>query len=119
MSGNRIVVYDRAGDGTLSQAGTYATGGNGGVATPGTESDRLASQGSLVYDRDHRLLMAVNAGSDTISAFRVHGDRLRLADVLPSGGQFPASIAVHGDLAYVLNSGAPESSRGSGSTGMA
>src|SRR5262245_19681178 len=50
VSGNRIVVYDRADDGTLSQAGTFATGGNGGVATPGTESDRLASQGSLVFD---------------------------------------------------------------------
>ena len=28
-----------------------------------------------------------------------------LVDVAPSGGQFPASIAVHDDLAYVLNSG--------------
>ena len=34
MSGNHIVVYDRASDGTLSQAGTYATGGNGGAAAP-------------------------------------------------------------------------------------
>jgi 6-phosphogluconolactonase (cycloisomerase 2 family) len=47
----------------------------------------------------------VNAGSNTISAFRVHGDRLRLLDVEPSGGQFPASIGVHRDLAYVLNAG--------------
>src|SRR5262245_1865173 len=35
--GNRILVYDRNADGTLSQAGAYATGGNGGVAAPGTE----------------------------------------------------------------------------------
>ncbi|TMK95915.1 MAG: lactonase family protein [Actinobacteria bacterium] len=47
----------------------------------------------------------MNAGSDSVSAFRVHGDRLDLEDVLPSGGQFPASIAVHGDLVYVLDSG--------------
>jgi 6-phosphogluconolactonase (cycloisomerase 2 family) len=105
LSGNQIAVYDRGHDGRLTRVATYPTGGLGGAAAPGTESDHLASQGSLVYDRDHRLLMAVNAGSDTISAFRVHGDRLRLADVLPSGGQFPASIAVHGDLAYVLSSG--------------
>jgi 6-phosphogluconolactonase (cycloisomerase 2 family) len=105
LTGNQIAVYDRGADGRLTRAGTYPTGGLGGNAAPGTESDRLASQGSLVYDREHRLLLAVNAGSDTVSAFRVHGDRLRLVDVVPSGGQFPASIAIHGELAYVLNSG--------------
>jgi 6-phosphogluconolactonase (cycloisomerase 2 family) len=104
-TGNQIAVYDQGRDGTLTRVGTYATGGLGGVAAPGTESDPLASQGSLVLDQEHRLLLAVNAGSDTVSAFRVRGDRLKLRDVLPSGGQFPASIAVHGDLAYVLNSG--------------
>ena len=49
VSGNKIVVFDRAADGSLTQAGVYATGGNGGIAAPGTESDHLASQGSLVY----------------------------------------------------------------------
>jgi 6-phosphogluconolactonase (cycloisomerase 2 family) len=86
-------------------AGTYATGGNGGTAAPGTESDHLASQGSLVYDAAHQLLLAVNGGSDSVSAFRVRGDRLQLESVVPSGGRFPASIAVHGRLVYVLNSG--------------
>ena len=105
LSGNRIAAYDRRPDGQLVRAGTYSTGGLGGNVAPGTASDRLGSQGSLVYDRDHRLLLAVNAGSNTVSAFRVHGDRLRLVDVEPSGGQFPASIGVHRDLAYVLNSG--------------
>src|SRR5215212_3280095 len=105
LNGNRIVVFDRAADGRLTEAGAYATGGNGGAAAPGTESDRLASQGSLVYDAGHRLLFAMNAGSDTLSVFRVHGDRLQLRDVLPSGGDFPASVAVHEDLVYVLNAG--------------
>jgi hypothetical protein len=50
-------------------------------------------------------LLAVNAGSDSISAFKVQSDRFNLLDVLPSGGQFPASIAVHGNLVCVLNSG--------------
>ena len=66
-TGNSIVVYDRASDGHLTQAGRYATGGNGGVAAPGTESDHLGSQGSLVYDAADRLLIAVNAGSDSVS----------------------------------------------------
>jgi 6-phosphogluconolactonase (cycloisomerase 2 family) len=103
--GNRIAVYDRGADGTLTPAGTYATGGLGGVALPGTESDHLASQGSLVYDAVHDVLIAVNAGSDTVSTFGVDGDTLSLENVVPSGGQFPASIAVNGDLVYVLNSG--------------
>ena len=55
-SGTRIVVYNRGDDGRLTPAGAYATGGNGGTATPGTESDHLASQGSLVYDDRQDLL---------------------------------------------------------------
>src|SRR5947209_12746660 len=66
-SGNQIVVYDRAGNGQLTRAGTYATGGNGGIAQPGTELDHLASQGSLVYDSADQLLIAVNAGSNSVS----------------------------------------------------
>lgn len=105
LSGNRIVVYDRRPNGQLVYAGSYVTGGKGGAALPGTESDRLASQGSLVYDKPHGQLLAVNAGSNTVSAFHVRGDRLALEGVWSSGGEFPASIGVHGDLAYVLNSG--------------
>lgn len=111
-TGNEIVVFDRAANGRLSQAGTYATGGNGGVAAPGNESDHLASQGSLAYDWRHSLLFAVNAGSDTVSTFKVRGDRLRLTGVVPSGGGFPASVAVSGNLVYVLNSGGPGTLQG-------
>jgi hypothetical protein len=101
-SGNRVVAYYRAPDGTLSPAGSYATGGLGGVLA-GSVVDHLASQGSLSYDPGHGLLYAVNAGSDTISVFAVNGDRLTLRQVLSSGGSFPVSVAVHGDLVYVLN----------------
>jgi DNA-binding beta-propeller fold protein YncE len=101
-SGNQVVAYYRASDGTLSPAGTYATGGLGGVLA-GSVVDHLASQGSLSYDPGHALLYAVNAGSDTISVFAVNGDRLALRQVLSSGGSFPVSVAVHGDLVYVLN----------------
>jgi len=102
-SGNAIAVYRRAHDGQLTRVGTYGTGGLGGAALPGTESDRLASQGSLALD--HHLLIALNAGSNTVSAFRAHGPHLELVSVLPSGGRFPASVGIHDDLAYVLNSG--------------
>ena len=82
----------------------YATGGNGGVAE-GAPSDPLASQGSLVTADHGRILLAVNAGSDTVSLFRISGDHLKLRQVISSGGSFPASIAVHGKLVYVMNAG--------------
>jgi hypothetical protein len=103
LDGNHVAVFERGGDGLLTPAGSYATGGNGGAAAPGTVSDRLASQGSLVYDDG--LLFAVNAGSDSVSVFKAQGSRLQLADVVPSGGDFPASVAVNDDLVYVLNAG--------------
>jgi len=111
LAGNQVVAYRRAGDGTLSLAGTYATGGLGGQLA-GSAVDHLASQGSLGYDARHGLLYAVNAGSDTVSVFAVRGDRLALRQVIGSGGAFPVSVAVHGDLVYVLNAEAGGSVHG-------
>jgi 6-phosphogluconolactonase (cycloisomerase 2 family) len=101
-SGNQIVVYHRAADGALSQSGVYATGGLGGVLA-GSVVDHLASQGSLQLGRPAGLLFAVNAGSNTISVFAVRGTHLNLIQVIGSGGTFPVSIALRGDLVYVLN----------------
>ena len=103
LGGNTIAVYDRNPGGTLTAAGSYATGGAGGQLD-GSVVDHLASQNSLVYDADAGELFAVNAGSNTVSVFEVDGDRLHLRQVIASGGTFPSSIAVHGDLVYVLNS---------------
>jgi len=102
VAGNTVVAYDRNADGTLSQAGSYDTGGLGGVLT-GSVVDHLASQGSLALDRSHHTLYAVNAGSDSVTVFGVDGDRLTRRAVVPSGGAFPVSVAVHGNLVYVLN----------------
>ncbi len=101
-SGNEVVAYHRAGDGTLTEVAAYSTGGLGGILV-GSVVDHLASQGSLALDQSAGLLVAVNAGSNTISVFAVHGDRLRLRQVLGSGGTFPVSVAISGNLVYVLN----------------
>ena len=101
-AGNAVAAYHRAADGTLTPAGSYATGGLGGVLA-GSVVDHTASQGALAYDRSLGLLIAVNPGSNTISVFHVTGDRLSLRQVLSSGGTFPVSVTVHGDQAYVLN----------------
>jgi DNA-binding beta-propeller fold protein YncE len=103
-AGNAVIVFARGEDGRLSEVGTYPTGGRG-AAQPGAVVDPLASQGSLTFDRAHRLLYAVNAGSDTITVFAVQGRRLQRMQVLPSGGHLPVSISQAGDLVYVLDAG--------------
>jgi 6-phosphogluconolactonase (cycloisomerase 2 family) len=102
VAGNTVVAYHRAADGTLAQAGSYPTGGAGGVLA-GSVVDHQASQGSLGYDRRDGLLLALNAGSNSVSVFGVSGDRLTPRQVLSSGGAFPVSVTVHGGLVYVLN----------------
>jgi len=101
-AGNQVVAYHRGTSGALSLAGTYPTGGLGGVLS-GSVVDHLASQGSLTYDPWHGLLYAVNAGSNTVSVFGVHGDALGLRQVIRSGGKFPVSVAVRGNVVYVVN----------------
>jgi hypothetical protein len=102
LSGNQVVAYKRSAAGTLTLAGTYNTGGLGGQLT-GSVVDYLASQGSLRYDPRQRVLIAVNAGSNTVSVFWVFGDHLFLRQVVGSGGTFPVSVAIHDNLVYVVN----------------
>jgi 6-phosphogluconolactonase (cycloisomerase 2 family) len=101
-AGNTIVAYQRTAAGGLQQVGSYPTGGDGAIL-PGSVADHLASEGSLAYDAEAGLLYAANAGSNTITVFRVSGDQLVRPQVISSGGQFPVSIAVHGSEVYVLN----------------
>jgi 6-phosphogluconolactonase len=98
---NEVVVFDRDQDGILTLKGAVSTGGSGS----GGGLDELASQGSLVLSVDHRWLLAVNAGSNEISVFRVKRDGLDLVGIFDSGGQFPVSLTVFHDLVYVLNAG--------------
>ena len=100
-AGNAVIVFRRASDGTLSSGSSFLTGGNG----LGTGADPLGSQGAVVLDQSNRLLLAVNAGSNDVSVLEVDGDTLHLVDRVGSGGTTPISVAVHGNLVYVLNSG--------------
>jgi DNA-binding beta-propeller fold protein YncE len=111
LSGNIIHVFARDAQGKLKPGGTYATGGRGGdqVDAP---TDSLASQGSLVYDHASGLLLAVNAGSGTLTSFRVEGTKLKNRRIIDTGGEFPSSIAVRGKVAYVMNAGGEGSVQG-------
>ena len=102
---NAVIAYERAADGQLTEVNSYATGGKG-ASEDGAVADPLASQGSLTYDADHRLLFAVNGGSNTVTVFAVHhGTRLQRLQTIWSGGVLPTSVSVVGRLVYVLNAG--------------
>lgn len=104
-AGNSVIVFDRAADGTLTLAGSFPTGGTGVTPPPFAKVDPLQSQGAVVLSRSGRLLFAVSAGSNQVSAFAVDGDRLDLLNTISSGGTMPVSVAVHSNLVYVLNAG--------------
>lgn len=100
LAGNSIVRYNRTSTGKLTPAGSYLTGGLGGQLA-GAQVDYLASQGSLVRNGDH--LYAVNAGSNTITSFKITATGLVREQVINSGGEFPVSIAASGRAVFVLN----------------
>src|SRR5437870_148842 len=61
-TGNAVVVLDRAANGSLTPAGSFATGGTG-------TGGGLGNQGAVGLSDDHRLLFAVNAGSNQVTSF--------------------------------------------------
>lgn len=112
---NRVIAYNRAADGELTPAGEFLTGGNGrpaGNPPAFTSFPVLDSMGpvNLGDDGDNKsCLFVVNAGSDSVSSFRVRPSGLELADQESSGGSRPASVTSTtrgpGKLVmYVLNS---------------
>ena len=103
-SGNSVEAFSRSHNGTLTAVGEFSTGGLGGKAD-GAPVDALASQGSLALVDGNKALVAVNAGSGTVSALEIHRDRLSLESVVPSGGLFPTSVTTRGSAVYVLNAG--------------
>lgn len=96
-AGNAIEAYPRTVDGALTPAGTYPTGGDGGT---------LDSGHSIAVSRDGRVVVNVNAGSNSISAFAAGPWDLHLIGTASSGGTDPDSVTIAGDdLVYVLNVG--------------
>jgi len=116
---NQVVVFSRGDDGLLTKVDAVSTGGKGS----GGGIDPLASQGALVLvddddnhrgwrhhgwkHHDHGMLLAVNAGSNDVSVFRAGDKGIQLRDRVGSGGSFPVSLTVFGDMVYVLNNGTP------------
>jgi 6-phosphogluconolactonase (cycloisomerase 2 family) len=99
VAGNAVLAFDRAADGRLTPAGSYATGGTG-------SGGGLGNQGAVTLVAQGRFLLVVNAGSNDLAAFRVRGNgSLEQTDLQPSGGTTPISVTEHNGLVYVLNAG--------------
>lgn len=97
-SGNEILVFNRAVDGSLSLQGSYSTGGLGSGAS-------LGSQSSVVLSQNNHWLFTVDAGSNQISTFAVGTKGLTLVGVVDSGGIHPISLTAYKNWLYVLNAG--------------
>lgn len=100
---NKVLVWSRAANGSLTFVARKATGGRG-------SGGALNNQGGLALNSGW--LYAVNAGSDSLSVFRVSGTTLTRTDVEASGGDRPISVAARGTLVYVLNAGGSGGVRG-------
>ncbi len=103
---NTVVVYGRNADGTLELMDEYPTGGKGGDFDGGEGIDPLISAYALVKSPDNRHLFAVNAGSNSLTVFRINGDySLTRTDIAPTGGVGPNSVAYSSEhnLVYVTN----------------
>ena len=101
---NEVVVFARSAQGTIREVQRVPTGGAGATSTPPFGFPIIDSQGPVELTDNGRLLFAVNAGSDTISSFRVERDGgLTLIDQESSGGDLPVSLDSHRGLLYVLN----------------
>ncbi len=97
--GNQILVYEIMGNGSLMSKSATASGGMG-TGSP------LGSQGALAISADHHWLFAVNAGSNSLSSFKINADgSLDLTSTVPSEGNIPVSLTVHDNMLYVLNHG--------------
>ena len=97
--GNTVIAYGRDARGALSPLGSFSTGGLGSGAG-------LGSQGAITLTDDGRFLLAVNAGSDDVTTFRIRADhRLTLVDRVAAGGDHPISATSSHGLVYVLSDG--------------
>jgi 6-phosphogluconolactonase len=104
-AGNSVVVFNRFANGTLQKREAVSTGGNGSLQSVGCGPGCpiLDSQNAVLVSQSGKLVFAVNAGSDTVSSFRETNSGLKLVSQVSSGGDMPESLALNGNLLYVLN----------------
>ncbi len=110
---NEVVAFSRGTDGLLTPAGSFPTGGTGSnLFEQSANGLILGEQSPNNLNGSYKFLYATNAGSNSVSVFRVESDGLELVDVEPSNGNHPISVTVHHNVVYVLNGGAAQCTGG-------
>ncbi len=101
---NLIAAYGRRGDGTLELIGNFATGGRGAAFDGGEGLDPLISAYALELTPDNRFLLAVNAGSSTVTVFSINSDfSLTRQSEAFTFGVGPNSLAYDNGQFFVTN----------------
>jgi 6-phosphogluconolactonase (cycloisomerase 2 family) len=96
VAGNQLQVYTRSDTGPASLLTS--------VATNGTGTDvGLGSQGAVTLSTDGAYLFVVNAGSNSVSTFKLGYRSVMLASTVASGGTRPISVTERNGIVYVLN----------------
>jgi len=91
---NWVAAYGRNSDGSLDLIGMTLTGGQGGDFDGGEGLDPLISAYALAKSLDNNFVLAVNAGSNSITSLVVQDDfSLVVGDTQPTGAIGPNSIA--------------------------
>lgn len=110
---NGIIVYSRDEEsGQLTYEGTESTTGTGGGPVgSNNNADFLNSTGPITVAG--KCLLAVNAGSNDISTFRIKAhNRLEFSGKVSSEGTIPVSVAARDGIVYILNAGGNGSIQG-------
>jgi hypothetical protein len=94
--GNQLQVYARSDSGPASLLTSVATNGTGTDAG-------LGSQGAVTLSTDGAYLFVVNAGSNSVSTFKLGAKQVTLTSTVASGGSRPISVAERHGVVYVLN----------------
>ncbi|KAF8629513.1 hypothetical protein AX17_005639 [Amanita inopinata Kibby_2008] len=114
-TGNYILSAEIACNGHLTyKTATYAGGNGSSGIDPALPNggDALSSQGSIGASSANGVVATINAGSNTVVAFKVNpgnpGLLRMIGEPVPSGGEFPMSVALNsaGTVVCVLNGGA-------------
>lgn len=94
--GNKVIAFYRHSDGTVTEAGEFATGGIG------TQAHGISAGSVTLATVDgQQLLLVCNQGTMDISVFAVQPNNLQLLSRTPSGVLRPNSVTVNGNLLYV------------------
>jgi len=113
--GNFIVSSIIGKDGQLALRQALSTGGLGAHGNDGSAAggpDPLFTQGAVKASSAANIVATVNAGSNTLSLFKINPDApanlQMIGKPVGSGGEFPVSLAINkvGDMVCAVNGGA-------------